>query len=273
MSDEQTTPVDTPPEPTAETPPEAVKVKVGDQEQDMVPVGALVGERKRITEKYERELEPLRAAATRVQQLEQEIAQLRTPPKPKEPDIPDVSDDEAERYARHYELYNAQGLDLARAKRIIKDQREETRRVAKEAVEEAVGPVRTGTFNQIKRDYFVRAAMAKDDAGQPLLDAEGQKELANAFSAIPPELFAQNPEGIADVVLTSVIGARARKGGLRSKAPDRDPVFSENSGGYRGQAYTASNLEKKVAASAGISSKDWEGRAKTYQPGVPNTLE
>jgi hypothetical protein len=249
---------------------EVAPVKVGDQ--DMVPVAALTGERRRITEKYERELEPLRAAASRVQQLEQEVAQLRTP-KRVEPDIPDVSDDEAERYARHYELYNTQGLDLTRAKRIIKDNRDEIRRVAKDAVAEAVGPVRAGTLNQVKREQFIRAATATDAGGSPLLDQAGQQELAAAFSLMPPDLFAENPEGVADVVLERVLGARLRQRKPGPLPPSREPGFSEAPGGYRGAGYTISNLEKKVAASAGVSAKDWESRAKGYQPGIPNTLE
>lgn len=245
---------------------EPAPVKVGDQ--DMVPVAALTGERKRITEKYERELEPLRAAAARVQQLEAEITQLRTPPKPKEPDIPDVSDDEAERYARHYELYDDKGLDKARAKRIIKDQREEMKRVAREAADEAIGPVRQQTAVQASRENFVWAASQRDPDGQPLVDSN---VLANTWAHFPPELAANRE--VAKIILQAAIGESVMTRAPRPRAPEREPVYSESPGGPRGTGYTISNLEKKVAASAGIKSTDWESRAKGYQPGVPNTLE
>ena len=209
------------------------------------------------------------AERRRRQELEQEVQTLRTPPAPKPPDIPDVSDEEAEKVARHYELYAKDGLDISRAKRIIKDQRDEIRRVAKESAEEAVAPVRQGAATAQSRQNFVWAATQKDSDGQPLVD---HKALAEIWATFPAELSA-NPE-VAKVILKAAIGETVMTRGPKPRTTvDREPGLSEPSGGNRTGAYTMSNLEKKVATGAGIKSADWEARAKTYQPGAPNSLE
>jgi hypothetical protein len=214
----------------------------------------------------------LLAERRRRQDLEEENASLRQPPpKPLPPEAETVNDDEAERYARHYELYTKDGLDIGRAKRIIADNRSEMKRVAKQAADEAVGPVQEQTAKSGAREQFVRVAMAVDGQGQRVLDDDGVKILAQKFAQMPPQL-ASLPE-VADLMLNAAIGETVRTGKKRVAAPSKEPVFSESPGGQRGTGYTISNIEKKVADSRGISHGDWEKAAKTYQPGQPNRLE
>lgn len=205
------------------------------------------------------------------QRLEQEVAALKTPPKPTR-EVHDVSDEDAEKYARRYELYTPQGLDISRAKQIIADNRVETARIAKEAAEQAVAPVQEQTAKQAAREQFLRIATVKGPDGHPLIDSdEAAKELAAEFVKLPPQL-AMLPE-VADHVLDSVLGMRARSRRSQPKPPEREPLVSESPGGPRSPAYTISNLEKKVADARGIAHGEWEKTAKTYQPGVPNVLE
>ena len=202
------------------------------------------------------------------QDLERELATTQTPPPPPAtPEAAEVPDEDAERFARRYELYTAQGLDLVRAKQMIADNRADMRRVAAEAVEQAITPVRADHAKQGAREQFLRVASRAVHEGN--LDEAGVKTLVERWIQLPPELAA-DPD-VADHVLESVIGAvaLARKPVAARQEP---PVFSERSGGERPGPYTMSTLEKRVARGRGISDKDWETTAKTYQPGGPNPL-
>ena len=241
------------PEPTPEPPKPAPQPNANDE--------ALAGLRAALTAERERR-----------QNLETELRALKTPPKP---EVPDVSDDEAERYARHYELYTPQGLDISRAKRIIADQRAEMKRVAREAVQEydqtTVAEVRQTAAQRAAREQFVRVATAKDEGGQALFNEQTVKVLAEEFAKLPPELSSQ-PE-VADHVMNAALGKIARSRKPAPAKPEREPVFTESSSGPRPNGYTISNLEKNVANSRGISHSDWEKTAKQYVPGQPNVLE
>lgn len=207
------------------------------------------------------------AERRRRQELEQELAARSQPPAPKV-NIPDVSDEDAETYARRYELYTAQGLDLNRAKQIIADNRKEMTRVAKEAAAEAIEPLKQTTATQASRQNFVWAASQQDADGQPLVDPA---VLAQTWTTFPPELTA-NP-AVAKVVLAAAVGEALMTRKARPRAPDREPLLSEPSGGNRGGAYTMSNVERKVAQASGIAPDKWEKVAKEFKPGQPNILE
>lgn len=237
-------PVVAPPEPVVAAPPAPVEDVEGIK-------GALIAERRRR------------------QELEAEISTLRQPPPAPKPDIPDVSDDDAERYARRYELYTKDGLDLPRAKQIIADNRQEMRRVAHDAVEQAVGPVKADNFKQAAREQFRRVAYEAVQASQ--LDGDGLKVFAEKFFNMPAEIAMQ--PNVAEHVLDATIGALARTRRPKPSPPEREPLLTESPGGPRNPAYTMSHLEKKVAESRGIPTADWEKAAKGYQPGQPNRLD
>ena len=147
----------TPPIPEPEPEPAGV---VDVQGQKLVPLAALVAERERIRtiseEKHQKELEPLKTKAAHADQLEADLAAvqphleyLKQHPelmkREEAPEVQAVTDEEAERYARRYELYTPQGLDLTRARHIIADNRKEMKQVAEEAAREAVKPLAATT--------------------------------------------------------------------------------------------------------------------------------
>ena len=126
--------------------------KPAGQKEKVVPVAVLTAERERIrkaeAEKYEKEIAPLKAKAEQadklaadVQAMQPYVEHLKRHPELLKADEPpalqQVSDEDAEKYARRYELYTATGLDLKRAKQIIADNRAEMKQVAQQAAQKA----------------------------------------------------------------------------------------------------------------------------------------
>lgn len=271
---------ETPGEPQVEPEPEgALEVDLGGAKQKVVPVGVVAAERKRAREsvetKYKGEIEGLKAKADKADKLEADLAQLRPylehlqqhpelMKKEETPEIAKIGDEEAERFARHYELYSAQGLDLARAKRIIADQRADTRRVATEAAQEAVRPLAATSATQMSRQNFVWAAQEAQKRG---IDPN---VVAQTWSQVPAEL-SQHPE-VAQLLLRASIGDAVFTGKAQPGAPRVEPIFSESPGGQR-QTYQISPLEQKIAQGAGIKESDWTKAAQAYQPDAVNSLE
>jgi hypothetical protein len=262
------------PDPAAEPEPEGVVEVAG---QKMVPVGVLTAERRRLKEAHERDLVPVRERLSRADQIEARLnafeQQQRQQPQPepaKDDPIAKVTDEDAERLAKRYELFTPTGLDLPRAKQIIAEQRAETRRIAEEAASQAMAPLLQDTAATASKHNFVEMATQKAPDGSPLLDANDQRALAELWAGFPPELTA-NP-AVAQVILNAALGQRVRSRKPQPSAPGREPLVTESAGGVR-PAYTASNVEKKMAQSVGMSASDWEKAAKTYQPGIPNALE
>lgn len=264
--------------PTPDPEPEGV-VEV--QGRRMVPVDALIAERERATKKGEEkaraEYEPLKAKAAQADQLaadlqalQPHIQHLQRHPElmeePKQPDTPDVSRDDAEKFARRYELYTPNGLDVARAAQMIADNRAETKRIATEAAQEAVQPYAQSSFTAAARQNFCWAASQKAADGGPLVDVN---DLARLWQTFPPELAA-NPE-VAKVILNAAIGETVRSG-KRPQRVETEPLFSETPGGRGPAEYRMSALEKSVARVAGISEKQFAERAKQYQPDAVNVL-
>jgi hypothetical protein len=246
MSDElnPTASVETPP--TTEPEPEGV-VEV--QGQKLAPVSAIVAERERVRnterERAAKERETLQQQLSQTQQqtqqLHAELEALKAAHAPKPPDIPDVSDEEAESFARHYELYTPQGLDTTRAKRLIKDRRDETRRVAQEAAQHAVRGPQEEIFRQASKQNFIWAANQRDASGNPLVDP---KALAEQWAQLPAELTAK-PE-VAQHLLKTVAGEMLMQGKRPPTAPQTEPMFTEAAGGRRAAPYVPSAIEKRL---------------------------
>lgn len=257
-------------DPVPEPEPEGV---VDVQGRRMVPVDALIAERGRVkdaTEKKVREeYEPLKAKAAEADRLATDLAALqphidylRKHPELLQaqpvPDIPDISTDDAEKYARRYELYTPTGLDIPRAKQIIADNRAETKRIAQDAAREFAAPAAA-------RQNFIWAASQKGPDGLPLVDPN---DLATVWQTFPPELAA-NPD-VARVILEAAIG-RAVRSGRHGSAP-AEPQFTEAPGGSRVGGFAISRVEQKVARALGMSEKQYADAAKGYQPDAVNIL-
>lgn len=258
---------------TPEPDPEGV-VEV--QGQKLAPVSAIVAERERVRnterERAAKEREPLQAQLSQVQQqaqaLHAELEALKAAHAPKPPDIPEVNDDEAEQFARHYELYTPTGLDTNRAKRLIKDRRDETRRVAQEAARQAMTGPQQELDRRASEQNFLWAAQQRDANGQPIVDP---RALAEEWARLPAELTAKRE--VAQHLLKTVAGDMLLSGRQRPAAPEREPTFSEASGGRRQAVYQPSAMEQRLAKVSGVSEKAFTDLAKTYVPGATNFLE
>lgn len=248
----------------------------------MVPLTALEAERKRARETTETrvraELAPAIKDAEQAKQLQADIAALRPQleylqahpellKEQKTDQDDDIPDEKAERYARQYELYTASGLDLPRAKRIMRDNQAEIARVARTVAQETVEPLRQMSATQASRANFVWAASQKTDDGRPLVD---HKALATMWASFPAELTAQ-PD-VARVVLNAAIGEAVRSNTPAPHVAEYEPVHSEAPGGGPATSYRISDVERRVAKSQGIKESDWTSRAKTYRPGEFNVL-
>lgn len=270
-----------PDQPTPDPEPEgAIEIDVQGQKQKMVSVDVLAAERRRVREstesKLKSEMETLKAQAEKAAKLEADLATLQPHleyikanpdllKKQEPPEIQKISDDEAERFARDYELYSAQGLDLGKAKRMIAANRAEARRVAAEAAQEAIKPIVATTAQQQSRQNFAWAAHEARSRG---VDPQA---VAQVWAQIPPEL-SQYPE-VAQLLLRASIGDAALSGKAMPRAPQQEPIFTEGPGGNRQGPYQMSELEKRIAHVAGVKEDAWTAKAKEYQPDAVNSLE
>lgn len=272
-------------DPQADPEPEGViEVEHGGQKIKVAPVGVISAERKRARESTEQkiraEFEPLRAKAAQADQLQADLQALaphidylnRNPEllakQPQQPDVPQVPDEEAEKFARDYELYtpNGTGLDLNRAKRIIAKQQTAISQAARQAAQEAVQPMVQTTAAAAAKNNFLWAASQKSADGSPLVDAQ---ELLKTWATFPPELAAQ-PE-VAQLILDSVVGRTVRSG-RRPQRAENEPMFSEPAGGGQGVGYQISTPERRLAQNVGLTEKQWADTAKQYRPDDVNIL-
>lgn len=262
--------------------PELAEVEVKPGERQKVNVGPiLAAERARIRqaerENHAKELEPLKTKAAQADQLAADLQALQPHidylnkhrellNRDEPPAIQAVSDEEAESFAREYELFTANGLNIPKAKQLIAKQRAEIKRVASEAAAEAVKPVAERTALDQSRANFTAAYYAKDASGRPLVDPQ---ILTDEWKKVPAAMSAQ-PE-IAQLILDRAIGAMYRQGKQPPAAPEREPLFSEPAGG-RSANYQMSDTEKKMARHTGTSDKDWQATASKFTPGAINVI-
>ncbi len=246
--------------------------------------GIVAAERRRVEAKIRAEYEPLKQQAADVGSLKAELAALKAqlaPPKPAEPAAPEVSDTEAETYARRHQLFDAEGkVDIRTSKSILSEAKAEQAKIRAESKADAVAaarqelaPVQADAQQRAAHDNFMKIAATKDADGNFVFkDPATHPILLEQWNALPDHLRAV-PE-VGDVVINAALGKIARTL-KRAPAPtlEREPVLAEAAGDRGSLPYTMSQLEKTVAQHAGIASKDFEARAKTYQPGQPNSLE
>ena len=276
MSDEVTKPAETDPEPEGVV---EVETKPGEK-QRVVSVDVLAAERKRVREsteqRYKGEIDSLKQKAELADKLQADlqaiqpyIETLKAKPelmrKEESPELAKVNDQEAETFARQYELYTPTGLDVTRAKRIIANQREEMRKVATEAAQQAVQPVQQQTATAQSRANFVWAAQEAQRRGVD------PKTVAELWAALPPDLTQH--ANVAQYLLRTAIGEAVFTGKAQPHAPQHEPIFSEAPGARREAPYQMSPMERTVAQNAGVSEKDWTASAQKYQPDAVNSLE
>lgn len=249
------------------------------QGRRMVPVDALVAERRRVRESSERavaeriapleakarEADQLRAALTDAQPYLEHLRQhpeLLQPPAPT-PIESTISDDEARNEARDLELYAPDGQpDVARAKRIIARRRTEVMTAAQMAAAEAVGPITSASAQQTSRHNFVQMATAARGQVDP-------RHLAQMWASLPAELT-QHPQ-VGELVLNAAIGEAVRAG--RSVSPGSiRPQVSEPAGGRPGPGFRMNPFMQKIARSAGMSDEAMAKGANTFRPNDINLI-
>jgi hypothetical protein len=258
-----------------------VDLKDAGAKTKVVPVSVLSAERDRVRQseraKFDKESEPLKAKAALADQLQKDLETIRPyvdklrakPELMEEPKVPEqdaISTDEAEKFAKEFELYTAQGLDVARAKRLLVREKRMAEQVAQQVAQQVVGPVAQTTAIGNSKANFLWAANQRDASGRPLCDPT---ILAQQWAQLPPESTADPT--VAQFMLNAAIGETLRQG-KQPAAPPSEPMYSEPSGGRRGPGYAISPMEQSVARHTGMSEKQWTEAATKYVPGQTNVI-
>lgn len=269
-------------EPEEQIPESAVELEVSGTKQKMVSVDVLSAERKRVREateqKFQKDLDALKVKADQADKLAADLESLRPDleflknnpqiRKAQEPpELAAINDAEAESFAREWEIYDARGLNLPKAKQMLAKQRAEMTRVAQAAAAEAVKPAMNLSAQQQSRANFLAMANKRNSQGQPLVDPQ---ILAGEWQKVPMDL-SQHPE-VAEHLLRVAIAEQVLSGKTPPPVPSHEPIFTEGPGGQRQGAYQISDIEKRMARVAGMTEKDFTATAKTYQPDTENVL-
>lgn len=251
--------------------------------QKMVPLGAVAGERDKRKaletrlkdmEAQLQAIEPIRQRASQVDQLTGELRSVKEQlqqfqPKPQ---IPQVSDEEAETYARDFELYDATTgkLDLPRAKRMIAREEQKAVRMAEKIVEQKLGPVQEqGAAASSRQNFGIYAMQPFPDGTEPT--REFQTLLARKWTEMGP-MATQSAE-ICQVVRDAALGEYLRTKGKGVPRAEREPLVTEPAGGQQRASYQITDLERKFAKDHNMKVEDWTSRAKQFVPGQINVLE
>lgn len=140
-----------------------------------------------------------------VQQLTpyvQAYQQLQQQAQPQEPKQPEISDEEADNYARLYDLYKADGsgqLDRDRGRRIIGDMRRMARDAADQAAEAKVAPIHQMSVQQLSKTNLQRALATALPNGARASEAA----LKQVWAQLDPSVTA-SVEGAREAFLAAV---------------------------------------------------------------------
>lgn len=246
------------------------------------------------------QIDQLAAGSEKATQLEAEVAHLKqsvqqlTPyvqayqglvqQQPQAPKEPEISDADAERYAKRYDLYKADGsgtLDIERGREIISDIRREATAAAEKVTDARVAPMQAQTVAQ-QSAYML--ARAKNTVLPNGVQVDGAT-LDSIWQRLDPQVTS-TPEG-AQWALIAALGtqmgmakpeqfaqfAQPRQRGPNGQfmpasqqtAPIPEAIPREPAGGQPPNAPSAlSESERKGLAAIGISEKDYlaiaEGR-------------
>lgn len=234
------------------------------REKELTP---LQTELQRLREEHAQLTGALNESRPYIERLRQRPDLMRDPePTPEEQKI---SDQEAETYARRFELYKAGTgeLDTVRAKAIMADHRRETQQIADQAAQKAVQPLANQTAAQQAQANFAYYASQRDADGRPRVDPN---LLAQKWNQFPPHITA-DPRA-AMVIFDAAIGEMVRTGKQPPAPPAREPNFTEPSGGRGQQPFRMNDVTRKLAQASGMTEKEMAAGAAKYQPGVPNVI-
>lgn len=276
---------DPPPAPT--TPDEAEpEGTIGTPDgQKFVPLAALQaerGKRKTAVSAKDQEIATLRDKAQRydeasgyLQQARPYIEALRTnpglvqqiqrpQPPPSEPQGP-LTPQEAEEYAKDFDLYTTDGKpDIVRAQRIAARQE----KLAERKAQQMVTPlVQTEAHRQA-------SALYQQQLQQPEINGFkiDPKFLNEAWSVVPPEMIAANP-AVAEIMKYVAAGRQALSGQKPMPVAPPPPVPTEGAGGGQPSPQSLNTTSEKFASASGMKRDQFLETRNRYTPGQNNSLE
>lgn len=257
-----------PPEVPADKPAEVDSVEVGGEKY--VPVSALQAERQRRQE--------LSQKASRVDELEAFVREAQPyvnflkanpqvmQPRQEQPVKPaeSVEDPDALEAAKLMDFYRADGQpDTARGAQWLKLQDRRAQRVAQTTIQ----PMREQSAQERSTQNFALALQMQDaDGRKPSPEA-----LRTVWQAMPAE-YTADPQ-VASLLAVTALGLDQVQRKSPPKAPDRDPVITESSGGGPRNQASMTELETRVAQQKGVTATRWQEATKGFQKNRPSPLE
>jgi hypothetical protein len=277
-------PADPAPEPVAETPapepaaaapaaPEAVEpgtVEVGGQH--MVPLGALLAER-RTAATLKQKAEQLDQIAAEWAQLKPYAEFVRANPdlmKPREAPAPapvqPEQDEQLITLARTLDLYTPEGKpDATRAATIRNLVKSEAQSIAQEAVK----PLHEQTTHERAQTNF-RNALALDFNGVK----PNPQVLQHIWRTTDPKVLATEQGAAAAALMAMGLGAvTGAPTPAAVAAPTTIPVVTEPAGGRNVNRPAVSEFEQRVMQVRGLDPKKYAEATRNFRPGEHNTLE
>lgn len=257
-----------PPAPVAEPEPEE-SVEINGQR--MVPVGALVAERK--------QRQTLSEKAAQVDQLQEQVRRmapyveflranpgLMQPPqqRPEPPPSAPQADPDAVEAAQLMDFYKADGsLDVEKGAKWLSLQDRRAAHVSREAVR----PYQELTAQQKSQSNFQAALTVKDAQG-----VAPTRESLEAVWRMMPTADTSDPQ-VAGVMAALALGLDRMKPQPQRVAPSAPPLVTEGSGGNVKARPVLSALEERVAKERGISAQTWSELTKDHTRGRSVVLE
>lgn len=274
----------------------AIQVPDGDKLVPSSDVGKVARHYRTELKDVRAKLEAATAGSARAQQLEQTVQQLQQQIQQLQPYVqayqqvvqqpaqtpakPDVSDEEADGYARLYDLYKADGsgqLDRDRGRKIVTDMRRIATEAANQAAEAKVAPIHQMSVKQLSRNNFQRAMVTALPNGSKASEAalkwvwdqidpsvtatvDGARE---AFLAAVGRTYATSTPEQLTALLSGPQKTSTQRGPngqflKQSAEPIPEAVPRETSGGKDVQGQSAlSEQERKFLSATGMSEADY----------------
>jgi hypothetical protein len=176
---------------------------------------------------------------------------------------------QAESYARQFDLYKADGSpDVDRAEQIASFHAEQARQIAQQTVQQHVAPL-VQTEAQRKSAALYQRYLSAPEVNGVKIDA---RFLAEAWNSVPdPAVIADNP-ALGEVLYRVALANQMMSGAKPVTAPP--PVVQTESIGTGGSRETSlSGLSEKFQQASGMKPADFRKTRDAYAPGQPNSLE
>ena len=238
----------------------------------------LLGEIKRLRQEN-RTLKPEAAKAAElsqaVQQMQPYVQFLQANPQllerkaaPEPPPAP-TDDPDAREAAEFMSFYSADGkLDLEKGRKWLDFQDRRSGNVAQKAVE----PLAQSRTEAMAHANYQQLLGLKLADGTPVRK-EVVDNLWRRAVAEPNGLKALADPQTAAAFALMVLGAEAGSRKPSPPAPEREPIFTEASGGTPHAPVRLSAIESEITRQRGVKAEDWAGLTKNFTKGRSNVVE